>query len=241
MKQAYITIEKDADAFYSYQAKWAKRSITGERVDTMTEAIIRAMEVERSRVEQLYFISIVADDVNFLPQLDILVEVTAAPILIATSPEHYTRKEHLASLAAGADFYAQYCGDSDDDIDGVIAAIRSVEKRGKKEISPTSVVADGKILMSLSSRQAFVHDKNAELTHMEFDLLHHFMKNRGRAITYEELFYNVWEKGKADKCEFGETFNQSIRDTVNRLRKKLKADNTSDVIKTVRESGYMMP
>jgi AmiR/NasT family two-component response regulator len=63
------------------------------------------MEIERLKVRELHFIAIVADEIDFMPQLPILSDETSAPILIATSkPDANEREEALNN---GANYYGE--------------------------------------------------------------------------------------------------------------------------------------
>jgi hypothetical protein len=78
----YISIEKNIKIFELYKALWNQHGVTGIRADNMTEGIEKAIEIEKSKADELYFIAIVADDVDFMAQLKILSAETNAPIPI---------------------------------------------------------------------------------------------------------------------------------------------------------------
>gem|GEM_PF-6625244 len=164
--QYYISIEKNKEVFDYYKPMWKARGVEGIMVETMTEGIRRAVEIEKSETDELFFIDIVADDIDFIPQLKLLSQETNAPILVATSQEHYTVKEHHDALSNGADFYAPYCGDPcgkpEDDIEGVLSAISSANQRENKcKISKKNndynIFMNTKI-MAVDTNQA-VHDQ----------------------------------------------------------------------------------
>jgi len=47
------------------------------------------------------------------------------------------------------------------------------------------------ILISPMHRQAFVDDREAELTKTEFDVIYYLMKNRGSILTFEQIYNHV--------------------------------------------------
>ena len=57
------SIEKNNEVFELYRVLWNKHGIDGIRVNTMTEGIAKAIEIEKSQTDELYFISIAADDI----------------------------------------------------------------------------------------------------------------------------------------------------------------------------------
>lgn len=233
MDATYISIEKNTEVFELYKELWGNRGISGIRADTMTEAIEMAVTIEKSRTQYLYFIDIAADDIDFMPQLAILNEVTGAPILIATS--NYSEDEHHEALTNGADFYAQYCDNPEKNINGVIAAVNSYQRAANKQKTPSNILSCGGILISLSQRKTFVNDAKIKLTGLEFDLLHYFMSNLDRALSYEQIYLQVWKE------KYNESYIQAIKSAIKKLRKKISSDKDENrVIKNVRGFGYKM-
>ncbi len=71
-----------------------------------------------------------------------------------------------------------------------------------------------------------------ELTAKEFDLIHFFMKNPGRAFTRQQLLDEVWGP-HFDGLE------HTINSTINRLRSKIETDlNKPEYILTAWGVGY---
>lgn len=114
MNATYISIEKNVDIFEQYKKLWGSRGITGIRVASMTEGIEMAIAIEKSKTEHIYFVAIVADDIDFMPLLAFLDGAVDAPILIATS--NYNENEHHTALNNGAYFYGPYCDDPEWDL-----------------------------------------------------------------------------------------------------------------------------
>ncbi|ALS01892.1 transcriptional regulator [Enterococcus silesiacus] len=73
------------------------------------------------------------------------------------------------------------------------------------------------------------------LTRLEFRTLELLLKRKGEAVTYEELYENVWGEEEGDK-------KYRVANLVFHLRKKLNDDSfKSKYIRTVRSKGYMFP
>ena len=228
----YISIERNKEVFEKYRQVWNKHGIDGIRADTMTEGIAKAIEIENSKTDELYFIDIVADDVNYMPLLKVLSEETDAPILIATSC--YNVDEHHEALYNGADFYGGYCKTPEQNINAVLASINSIERREKKNRTPTKTIIYDGILITPSYRNIiYVNEKEIELFKIEFDVLYYLMENRGKTLTYERIYSNVWRE------EYNEIVKKALWAAVKRLRDSLRrASGRTDYIVTVRDVGY---
>jgi DNA-binding response OmpR family regulator len=234
MECLYISIERNIEGFEFYKSLWKAYGVEGIRADTMSEGIKRAIEIEKLHSKaELYFIAIVADDVNYMPQLKMLREETNAPILIAVSKENYTEKQHHESLRNGANFYAPYCEKPETDISGVLSAIESVRLQDKKRKPPSRILAHGDILVDIKRHKAFFKDKEVVLAGTEMRILHYLMLNRGITLNHEQIFqntYNDYENVSAD----------SLYSAIKRLRKKIRDVVQTDYIETVREVGYRL-
>jgi DNA-binding response OmpR family regulator len=231
MKCCYVAIEKNIETFETYKILWAGHNIEGIRADTMTEGIEQAIKIEKSSGKELYFVSIVADEIDFMPQLKTLSEKIKAPILIAVSKANYDEKEHHEALKNGADFYATNCNKAQQDIVGVLSAISSINRREKKCKTPNQIITHGDILLDVSQHKAFFKDKEVSLTATEMKILHYMMVNRGLILGHEQILQNAYDDydGKTNDCLYS---------AIKRLRKKIRNASETDYIETVRDVGY---
>lgn len=191
MEAVYISIEKNIAVFNEYKKLWSSRGIGGICVDSMTEGIETAIAIGQSNTECLYFIDIVADEIDFILLLPLLDEAVDAPILIATPKSNYTEDEHHRALNNGAYFYEPYCDDLEKNINGVIAAVNSYHRVTKKQKTPSDILSCGGILISLSQHKAYVHDMFVPLTPQEFEVLHILILNAGKVLTYGEIYRHI--------------------------------------------------
>ena len=77
-----------------------------------------------------------------------------------------------------------------------------------------------------------LYEKEIDLTPMEFDILLYLANNRGKVISSEELFENVWKEKYFDS-------NNTVMVHIRRIREKLKEDSKNPkFIKTVWGVGY---
>ena len=90
-------IAKDADFHKTQSDAWLEQGIGSIMADSMDEAI------EHAKNEEFYFIAINADNIGYLPKLELLRVATASRILIATS--NFSGKEYLEAISKGADAF----------------------------------------------------------------------------------------------------------------------------------------
>ena len=233
----YLSIETNVEGFELYKVLWAKLGIHGIMAATMTEGIEKAIELEKSKADELYFIDIVADDIpGYMLQLPILHEETNAPILIATAK--YDEIEREEALNNGADTYGAYSEISDQqDVNGVIAVLNSLERRAKKPKPPSKVIIFRGIMLAPSYRNSvFVDGVKIDMTRQEFDLLYYLMLNHGKTLSYKQIYKRVWGS------DYEDSERNILWNAINRVREKLKsAPDGKEYIETVRDYGYRFP
>jgi two-component system phosphate regulon response regulator PhoB len=87
----------------------------------------------------------------------------------------------------------------------------------------------GPILMNLDAHNVTVDGKDIILTALEFKLLKHLLKRRGRVQTRDQLLADVWGLSS-------EVTTRTVDTHIKRLREKL--DKTGNLIQTIRGVGY---
>ncbi|WP_207696416.1 two-component system, OmpR family, response regulator VicR [Enterococcus sp. DIV0212c] len=81
--------------------------------------------------------------------------------------------------------------------------------------------------------------KEISLTRLEFQTITFLLEHIGKAITYEELYKNVWKNDFGNEKEGTKQYR--ISNLIFHLRKKLEIDPAQpNYIKTVRSKGYML-
>ena len=108
----------------------------------------------------------------------------------------------------------------------VILRIHNVLKRVYKDTEMIDI--DG-YMVDESKRKVLENDHEIDLTTKEYELLLYFMKNKGIAISREQVLTRVW-----DENYFGS--DRVVDDTLRRLRKKMPNIN----IKTIYGFGYRL-
>ena len=109
----------------------------------------------------------------------------------------------------------------------VILRIHNILKRVYKD-DPSLISVDGYVVDE-TKRKVLLDDQEIELTTKEYELLSYFIKNKGIAISREQVLSRVW-----DENYFGS--DRVVDDTLKRLRKKMPDLN----VKTIYGFGYRL-
>ncbi|MGN0655787.1 MAG: response regulator transcription factor [Ruminiclostridium sp.] len=129
------------------------------------------------------------------------------PIMIVSAKTE--KEDKLNGLILGADDYIE----KPYDIDIMLAKINGIFKRRYAKDD----IIDGDILISRQSRTAYKNGVLLEMTGKEFELLTLLVENKGRTLSKEQIFSQVWG---------GDSFSepQTLTVHINRLRQKLEED-----------------
>lgn len=164
-----------------------------------------------------------------LPRLDgieVLRRVRAneqkLPVLVLTARD--TAQDVIAGLDSGADDYMiKPC-----DLGELAARLRALIRRAAGAAAP--IIQIGLVSLDPASREVRYDSKIVELSPREFDLLHELMLNAGKVLTRAQLESKIYPWGE-------EVESNALEVHVHHLRKK----TATEVIKTVRGVGYLMP
>ena len=104
------------------------------------------------------------------------------PVLIVSAKTE--KEDKLNGLNLGADDYIE----KPYDIDIMLAKIGGIFKRRYA----LDEITDGNIRINKASRTVYKNEKELEMTTKEFELLLLLMENKGRALSKEYIFGQVW-------------------------------------------------
>ena len=147
------------------------------------------------------------------------------PVIMATAKGNEYDK--VIGLDLGADDYlAKPFGMME-----MASRVRAVLRRSGRAAEKPQLIRVGNLEMDLNEHSVTADGIRVQLTLKEFELLHTFMTNPGRAFTRERLLSSVW-------CEdfLGETRTVDVH--VGTLRQKL--GSCGKYIRTVRGVGYKL-
>lgn len=116
---------------------------------------------------------------------------------------------------------------------GVLELIARINANLKKRtISHNDIINYGEITIYTDKYQVSVNSNNLSLTNKEYSLLLTLMKNKGKALTREDLLNEVWGYDY-----YGET--RTVDMHIKELRNKLSKYSDKDYIHTIRSVGYI--
>ena len=165
------------------------------------------------------------DGISILKRLKADARTADIPVIMATAKGNEYDK--VIGLDLGADDYlAKPFGMME-----MASRVRAVLRRSGRAAEKPQLIRVGSLEMDLNEHSVTADGIRVQLTLKEFELLHTFMTNPGRAFTREQLLSSVW-------CEdfMGETRTVDVH--VGTLRQKLAS--CGKYIRTVRGVGYKL-
>lgn len=136
--------------------------------------------------------------------------------------------DQLVGFAAGADDYVTKPVSPRI----LVARCNSILRRTAQDVSDTSLLEVGPLVLDLAARTAHAHGHALALTRTEFDLLRVLMENPHRVITREMLLDRVWGNWHGD--------DHVVEVHMSRLRSKVKAASDLRIGVSVRSVGYKL-
>ena len=149
-------------------------------------------------------------------------EQSNTPILIVSAKTE--KDDKLTGLVLGADDYIE----KPYDVDILLAKIRGVFRRRYAQ----DELVDGELRLNKESRSLTKNGNAIELTGKEFELLLLLMENKGKAMSKEQLFRQVWGSDSFSEL-------QTLTVHIKWLRQKIEDDpKDPKKIRTVWGVGY---
>ncbi|MGX7051271.1 response regulator transcription factor [Leuconostoc palmae] len=99
--------------------------------------------------------------------------------------------------------------------------------------SEDNMITVGDVLINLENRGVQVHGKPVKLVGKEFDILTYLAQNKNIIVTRDQIFDRVWG------IDSDTTINV-VNIYLNNLRRKLEAVGQNDLIKTLRNIGFIL-
>ena len=151
----------------------------------------------------------------------------SVPILMLTALG--TVDDKLEGFEAGADDYLV----KPFEFKELLARIKTLLKRSKKDFQPGNLLRIGDLEMNLDSKEISRAGTKISLTAKEFQLLEYMIRNKGRVLSRADIAGQVWDIGF-------DTGTNVIDVYINFLRKKIDKDFPSKLIHTQIGMGYIM-
>ena len=152
--------------------------------------------------------------------------INKVPIIFLTAKGE--EEDKLRGLDIGADDYITKPFSQIE----LIARIKALLRRSEPTMFDEMLTYKNTIAMDLKKHRVKRENKNIRLGPKEYQLLKLFLENPGRVFSRDQLLDKIWGNVNVEP----RTVDVHIR----RLRKNINILNASDLIRTVRSSGYSL-
>lgn len=117
----------------------------------------------------------------------------------------------------------------------LLARIKAILRRTEGSASnQQEMLKIGKLDVNFDSFNAFVEGKDVQMSHKEFQVLHHLWQKRNKTVSRDELLTNVWGEDVY-------TTSRTVDNFILKLRQKIEKDpNHPKIILTVHGIGYKL-
>ena len=153
-------------------------------------------------------------------------DLKKTPIIFLTAKGE--EEDKLRGLDTGADDYVTKPFSQME----LLARINSLLRRSRPSNLDDQLSYKSTITMDLKTHRVKREGKNVKLNPKEFELLRLFLENPGKVFSRDQLLDKIWGDINVEL----RTVDVHIR----RLRKNININNTKDLTRTVRSSGYSL-
>ena len=218
-----MLVEDDQDILWGNQQVLKEEGYTVITAETIADLFIGL----DTTPPDLIILDLKLPDGNSLDFMPEIRAKTSVPILILTA--NVERNTRLAGLKAGGDDYITKPFDIDELCQRVAAFFRREDMHSSKP--PADKYICGLLMFDLLANQAYVSGVSMELSGKEFAFLHLFARNEEKTLPNEFIYETIWKQKMLAE-------DQSVRNTVHRLRKKLESSKSGYDIVSTKGEGY---
>lgn len=190
---------------------------------------LRKVEEEQP---DLALLDVMLPDIDGFRVLQKIREKHTFPVIMLTAKTEYT--DRVAGLTLGADDYIPKPFNPLELVARVKAQLRRYTKyneNGTKQQDNTLDFAG--LLMNRDTHECTYNERELVLTPIEFDILWLLCENRGKVISSEQLFEQIWKE------KYFKNSNNTVMVHIRHLREKMgDGRRKSEFIKTVWGVGY---
>ena len=201
----------------------------GYEVETAYTGRSALAAIEREQPD-LALLDVMLPDVDGFRILQKVREKYRFPVIMLTAKTEYTDK--IAGLTLGADDYIAKPFNPLELVARVKAQLRRYTKYNENSTQGNIIDFAG-LLMNRDTHECTYNERELVLTPIEFDILWLLCENRGRVISSEQLFEQIWKE------KYFKNSNNTVMVHIRHLREKMgDGRRKSDFIKTVWGVGY---
>ncbi len=186
------------------------------------------LEIARASHPDLVILDVMLPGLDGLDVCRLLRRESDAMILMLTAKGEEV--DRVVGLELGADDYVT----KPFSMRELMARVRALLRRRDSAVhsQPNNLLKSGSLEVDLGAHQASLNGIELKLTPREFELLAHFLKNRGRAFTRDQLLEQLWGQGY-----IGDTRTVDVH--IRWLREKIENNSATPArIITIRGVGY---
>ena len=179
----------------------------------------------------LALLDVMLPDVDGFRVLQKIREKYTFPVIMLTAKTEYTDK--ITGLTLGADDYIAKPFNPLELVARVKAQLRRYTKYNDNGKQQDNIIDFGGLWMNRDTHECTYNERDLVLTPIEFDILWLLCENRGRVISSEQLFEQIWKE------KYFKNSNNTVMVHIRHLREKMgNGRRKSDFIKTVWGVGY---
>lgn len=190
-----------------------------------------ALTVVEACPPDLALLDVMLPDIDGFRVLQKIREKYKFPVIMLTAKTEYTDK--IAGLTLGADDYIPKPFNPLELVARVKAQLRRYTKYNEQVKTQDNILDLAGLVMNRDTHECTYNEKELSLTPIEFDILWLLCENRGKVISSEQLFEQIWKE------KYFKNSNNTVMVHIRHLREKMgDAHRKSDFIKTVWGVGY---
>ena len=225
MKSKLLLIEDEDSLAYTLKTFFEKKNFNVEIVKDGEDALFQA-ESMKPDVVLLDWMLPNMSGLEICRQIRTAKDIKKTPIIFLTAKGE--EEDKLRGLDTGADDYMTKPFSQME----LLARINALLRRSNPSNLDDELSYKKTIIMNLKTHRVKREGKEVKLNPKEFDLLKLFMENPGKVFSRDQLLDKIWGNINVEP----RTVDVHIR----RLRKNINVNNTKDLIRTVRSSGYSL-
>ena len=225
MKSKLLLIEDEDSLAYTLKTFFEKKNFNVEIVKDGEDALFQA-ESMKPDVVLLDWMLPNMSGLEICRQIRTAKDIKKTPIIFLTAKGE--EEDKLRGLDTGADDYMTKPFSQME----LLARINALLRRSNPSNLDDELSYKKTIIMNLKTHRVKREGKEIKLNPKEFDLLKLFMENPGKVFSRDQLLDKIWGNINVEP----RTVDVHIR----RLRKNINVNNTKDLIRTVRSSGYSL-
>ena len=190
-----------------------------------------ALEKIQQDPPDLALLDVMLPDIDGFRVLQKIREKYRFPVIMLTAKTEYTDK--ITGLTLGADDYIAKPFNPLELVARVKAQLRRYTKYNDAAKQQGNVIDFAGLLMNRDTHECTYNERELVLTPIEFDILWLLCENRGKVISSEQLFEQIWKE------KYFKNSNNTVMVHIRHLREKMgDGRRKSDFIKTVWGVGY---